>query len=161
MRISTRSWHGRVYRWWCNSKHTAYRWRFDAPGRRRDNLCHYVRVVILYAPMLWVGTKRVSRGPAWLRVGHLVGLAVALLAVVVGLVLAPTETLDLLVTFGVAVGSIVLFLTIMYWLFVIHEWFEDRAKPDRGPGFAKVALELIKAKKRRVCPFIEVVDDAQ
>lgn len=163
MRISTRTWHGRVYRFWANHPENSRRWHLGNPERRQENLCHYVRVILLWAPLFWLAFTRPTRH-AWFR--PVQPVAVALLAAVgtVSYMRWPKGSVNVLlavaITAGVAaVCSIVAVLVSLGLQYLVALQRERRNEPERtSPTFVKVAWEFAKAKKSRVCPLIEIVD---
>jgi hypothetical protein len=56
------SWHARVYHYWRD------RAEFKTSGYR-ENLCHYIRVLVIWAPLAWLLTARIARFlPVWLAI---------------------------------------------------------------------------------------------
>jgi hypothetical protein len=95
--IGADTWHGRWYRYWLSlgGKQPKY----------RENLCHYVRVLLIWAPLRWFFKARVV---GWLQ-PWLGALFVVLVAAVAALFTFKTqESLEGLLVVGVVVGIIVL-----------------------------------------------------
>lgn len=95
LRVSTRSWHGRIYNFW----------RQNAMFKRdnyTENLCHYVRVVLFWGPLSWFVHGRVTKH----RIAPLVILVVLgmVTALVLGFIFAPMNTLTVLL-FALLMGA--------------------------------------------------------
>ncbi len=161
MNVSTRSWHGRVYRWWTTQ--ASYQWRLNNPNRRRETLCHYVRVILFYAPAVWFLTGNTSKRRPWVRPWMVVVAVVGLSTLTACLAAWPGPTLVAVVKVAAGLGVSALALGVVVGATWIIQQAEDRKAKranqpteDRGPSFLGVLWAYTKAAKRRVCPFIDV-----
>jgi hypothetical protein len=170
MIVKKSSWHYRAYKRWEERK---ARWmdkypylsrggsdysRFlEAQENRRLDLCHYMRVVFILGPIRWFiqgyqerQDREILYKKPWLVLVQLV---------VLGLILAwlITNPVNFALTIGVLVGGIGLGLaTIVGGVYTITE---VRA-PQRAANAVSHSLvgEYVKARKKKICPFIEVED---
>ena len=53
--VSARSWHAKMYAYW--RQHGIYK-----TDNYRENLCHYVRVVLIWTPLAWMRDARLIKG---------------------------------------------------------------------------------------------------
>lgn len=160
--VSGKSWHGRVYRYWLDNGRSGFRW---ACGQRRENLCHYVRVVLLWAPLAWLAFAVPKKRLRWLRPWMPLALAVFATGLTISAMRWPTGTWELVVAIGIwlvgcAVLGAIVFGLVSYLDSDTHkrrkaERRKRRSAPDNGDGFATVAMSFLSAKKARICPFIE------
>lgn len=117
LRAGGSSWHYRIYQWW--RSHGGY-WPEDAP----ENLCHYMRVVLIWAPWRWF---------YWVPI---VGDAPPLLFTVFGIlifILLASLYLNFAVTALVIVGTVIMLSIVLGLVFIsekighaldfIGEWF--------------------------------------
>lgn len=79
--VSRKSWHGRLYQYWRDhAKYKTYGYR--------ENLCHYVRVVVFWAPIT-AFLHAHPKGKSWLRPCTVLIALAALVGLVTSLILAP------------------------------------------------------------------------
>lgn len=129
MKVSVNSWHYRLWNWGRDPQYNA---------KPRD-LCRYFWHIALVKILLPVAA------------------AVVLIALAVFLVVVMWQNpWDTLVFIGIVAGTTTLFLAVL--------WHEKRQKarraerlglPPREPGLVR---QYVEARKRKVCPLIEVVD---
>lgn len=104
--IDPASWHGRLYSFW--KQHAALK----AGSHYRENLCHYVRVILFWAPLAWINFGRpFSRVPGLRRANpwmFLVGATVTA-GLAVSFMLAPIGTWQTLAY----IGGIILWITLV------------------------------------------------
>lgn len=164
MRVSTRSWHGRAYKRWADSGLTRWQWRWENPDRNRENLCHYVRVILLRVPLRWFFT-RTYRGRDWLRPWTVLLAVTSLLGGTVGTVTQPDAAWRVFLALLAGAAAAGLWLAAMVWGGNAVDRVRDRRRVTRGqprrtdPTFRQVAWSFVKAKKKRICPFIDVVEE--
>lgn len=149
MKVSTRRWHARAYRWWATHPSTIRRLP-RTPNPDRSSLCPYVRVVAFHAPLLWLGTHRFRHGPRWFRPWQAVALLWWVTMLLVGLARWRTGTIEFLFAFGVGIGA----TTLTFCCLGLAVWGSRQRS-----GFIHLLWEFARACKHRVCPIIEVVDD--
>lgn len=161
MKVSTRSWHGRAYRWWTNHPATNWRWRLDNERRPQENLCHYVRVVLFWVPAFWLAFHHPKRVP-WLRPWIVAVTAAFIAALVVGFRRWPAGTGNTLLAIAIGCGCIVALLGFAVALSwgggLIQAYSERGRRHPRDPSFLRVIWAWVKARKQRICPFIEIID---
>lgn len=143
MIINTNSWHFRWYAYWLGTG------RGVQPGYR-ENLCHYVRVLLFWAPMTWLDqhtswnwgklAERITLGGLVLTILALIGYGVVTAAIT-----QPTKSL-------MAIGSLGGLLVVTG--LVVLGVKTRRGKPLEVPGTLKLVGGYVVAKKRRVCPFL-------
>jgi hypothetical protein len=104
LNISQSSWHFRVYSWWKEFG------GFSKPSWFKENLCHYMRVVLIWAPLGWFLRKPIFGN---LRPWIVTAFLTAILATLVGLRYFMAAT----IAFWVFFGAIWLFVGAM-WLLV-------------------------------------------
>lgn len=145
MTIKTDSWHYRWYLYWLDHG------RGNKPGYK-ENLCHYMRVLVFWAPLTWLfGNAGLRTIGKWLLNIYLV---VWLAGMAAGLVYLAIYAPMTLFWVGVGMGSVVLAAILIgaVWVFL-----EDRfaGKRIEVPGTLKLAAGYVMAKKRRICPFLD------
>lgn len=121
LRVSSRTWHGRAYNFW--RSHASFK-----TGNYRENLCHYVRVILFWAPISWFANGRISKRWTWLRPIHVVVSLALLTALVLGLVLRPANTLIFL---GWCIGSLAAFTSLALFL----TWLDDYDNQKKAGRF--------------------------
>lgn len=166
LKISRHSWHGRVYLNWKD------RAEFKNTSAYQENLCHYVRVVLFWAPINWF-LKRdfyIERADAHVPPA---GFAIAAVLLAVLIFCGITEPIGT----GLVVLGVIAFIAAMIGLFVFIDYLKERKEqkrweemerrmdPDYVPqkekdeGFFKVIWRFLAAKKGKICPFIVVNGD--
>lgn len=143
MVISTNSWHYRWYTYWLAQGR-------GISERYQENLCHYVRVLLFWAPMTWLDQhtswdwgKLSQRTLSVFLVFALLG-TVSLYVVVA----AVTQTTKFLM----AIGSLGGLLAVIGLLILSVKTMQG--KRLEVPGTVKLAVGYAVAKKRRICPFL-------
>src|SRR5579863_5972824 len=102
--VSTSSWHGRAYAYWRqHAKHKTVGYR--------ENLCHYCRVVLFWAPFAWF----MHAGGEFIRPVTVFLAAVLVAGVTAAFLLAPGGTLATLGVLAVAVALCGV-LGLAFWL---------------------------------------------
>ena len=144
MTIKTESWH---YKWYAD-------WLANGGGNApsyKENLCHYVRVLLFWAPATWIDQhtfwdwgKLTER--AFFGAGVLYFVAVFGFLLVLAAVTQTTKFLMAIGSLGGLLGSIGLLILFVRTM---------RGKRLEVPGTVKLAASYAVAKKRRICPFIE------
>lgn len=149
MTIDTKSWHYRWYTYWLREG------RGTKPGYR-ENLCHYVRVLLFWAPATWIDQHTVWDWKIWTGRVLVVGIALYLVgAIALGLILvAVTQTTKFLL----GIGSFTALLACIGLLILSIRTMQGRTL--EVPGTVKLAGGYVMAKKRRICPFITFEDGA-
>lgn len=151
--VSSRSWHGRAYLYW--RRHATYK---EIERHPRENLCHYMRVVLIWAPLGWLARTHVKKGVefSWMA------LFFSIVAVIIYAALwitIPWQTLGGTAMVVGIVGAIIF----LAWL--DHTLKERKRKRQLNPpdpadeGFMSVLVRAASAKKAKVCPFIDIEDD--
>lgn len=162
MKIHASQWHARLYRW---SRDTWNTFRADCDWGARDNLCLYVRTIVLYAPivifvhiallfcagyvLVYYPVTRIGWTGFWYELVVVASIAgVVLLYKVVRKmskqlsgVLSPRRTRRHQAKTSVAVVS-------------------GKTK-QKGPSFFEVVFNFLVAVKRKACPTLEIVPDKQ
>lgn len=149
MKIKSGTWHARVYQWWLRHG------RGNEPGYR-ENLCHYVRVLLFWAPMTWIDrlTDVGTWGPRTVAVLYLSMIALMAIGVLI-VVPAITQTTRFLMAMGSLAGLITT-LGILYGIGKFAMTHRLPRIPTLGiPTTSRLIYEYGKAKKHRICPFIE------
>lgn len=153
--ISGKSWHGRIYKYWY--KHPESKsWRWDTDdyvASKRENLCHFLRVLFVWAPLLFLGYARPKKHLTWMRPWMPLVAGAIIASLTLGFMYALNGTIQVLLTIG---GIFLFCCALVGAAYAKDEWWEKREK--KGDGFATVIKETVKAKKARICPFIERVD---
>jgi hypothetical protein len=164
MNIRRSTWHARVYFLWNANGYFKTGHRVDTFGERkeyRENLCHYVRAVLIWAPCWWwvKGRRR------WVGYG-IVAAIVAAICSYLG-TRSPDKALSALlqVSIGLGVGGVgggALFGA--GFLFMRHDAKARKRRmqePKPQDSFwLNVVWNYLVARKRKVCPFIEFEDEA-
>lgn len=143
MIIDIHSWHYRWYAYWLKEG------RGTTPSYQ-ENLCHYVRVLLFWAPVTWIDQHTTWD---WGKLSERATLALLFLFIVGAcgyalIVAAVTQTTKFLLgvgSFGALVGCLGLVVLSVKTL---------QGKQLEVPGTVKLAGAYVLAKKRRVCPFI-------
>jgi hypothetical protein len=154
IKISSRSWHYRVYRWWCNE----YGYGYTPPGLRRDgsreDICHYRKVVVFWAPLTWFFSVPLYR---WVR-PWMVVLILAILGIEAwelyvnlwGALVFLLQILMAVLTLAVVIGA-------MFGVFYLRE----KRPGVFEPGITTLGLigASIQAAKDRFCPYVELPEE--
>lgn len=171
LNVSPDSWHYQVYRWWLRTLNK------NRP-EGGENLCHYMRVVLLYSPLLWCLTPRkanhsFSSTPIIVVMMAALGcvlvfllwslgsdLAISIwgeatiLATLVAMVLIPLTALAVISTLAALVVGIVLGLP---WLWkTLRQWISGTAQTAQPSGFARLFREWLVGLHQRVCPVLDL-----
>lgn len=131
--VSTRSLHGKLYNFWRD--HSEFK---NAQSGYRENLCHYVRVVLLWAPIALFLHAHPKRLP-FLRPAVIVGMVAALTGITFAIILNPGGTLltALLIVCSAAVAFGLFFLA--YYIddhkVAIRTWFRNDGQGTRPLKF--------------------------
>ncbi len=156
MKVARSSWHYKVYNGWHVRKF--YCTRETSYNPRQLDLCSYCRVVFVWAPLRWFIQGKVD-GPAY-RKPWVYPLALAAIA---GLFawwhFKSKGVIEALLLAGMIVATCVLAIG----LILLYVWLSDhRVTPRQAWLYAAQSLpaQYIKAKKRHVCPLIQVEDEA-
>lgn len=145
MIINKEAWHYRWYSYWLTHGR-------GNRSRYRENLCHYVRVLLFWAPATWLDqtwnlaakAKRVGLGLFLLYVFGISGFALALTAI--------NHPYQLLLAVGSLVG--LLATTGLCYLYVRLGGLQATLRLVDVPGMGYITVGYILAKKRRICPFL-------
>ena len=113
--LSEDSWHVKVYRFW--QKHGELK---TAKNGYQENLCHYWRVVMFWAPINWFFDYQIA-GVEWLLPFTITLFVAAIATITAFLVLATTATLFAL---AVVIGVAILFGLIIF----TGLWAQDHPK---------------------------------
>ena len=146
MIIDRNAWHYRVYQWWLQ-----HSWG-NEPGYK-ENLCHYFWVIVLQAPLTWIG----GHSPTTVLKRIFTCFCIAyVVAVVIGLVggiiyLAITDPITLAIVAGCIIGGTIITVVVTVVGVTVTE-----GRRLEIPGTVKLIGGYIAAKKHRICPFIEV-----
>lgn len=173
MIIDKTTWHYRIWEYWMRLSQT-YKSNYQ------ENLCHYVRVLLFWAPLLWLGVQIRRWERFWVRLSHALGClgtvlvfaAFGLLVLIgIGLLLFSlgglvfvliTDPLTFLLAMGILAGVIFgcafTLLIILGGTTLIINVLRDR-KPPKIPGTIKLGAAYVVARKRRICPFITFVEE--
>lgn len=150
MTIKTDSWHYRWYAYWLE------RGRGNKP-HYQENLCHYVRVLLFWAPMTWLD-QTYDAAARSKRVG--VALVLLIGAAYVGLIglLLTLLGIDYPVQFLMALGSLAGLIVTLAMLYYLGRFILTHRLP-RPPTFGiptttRLIAACAVAKKHRICPFI-------
>ena len=140
MIMKKETWHYRWYQYWITNG------AGNSPTYR-ENLCHYVRVIVFWAPMTWIDQHTVIN---WDLVAK-----VFLATVVVGYAIAVISVLSynfpnqMILTGLSLVALIVFILTSISFL----RW--RQGKNFGISSTTSLAWSYAVAKKRRICPYLE------
>ncbi len=118
LNIATTTWHSRWYHHWLNLTE-----RKPSP----ENLCHYVRVLLFWAPLAWLTRGRVFKVvPPWT-----IALGILASGVLITLfMLWPNDVLRVLLIVGCFLGGALL---VIGAIFIV----------DNGPRWARIALACV------------------
>lgn len=131
--VSTRSLHGKLYNFWRD--HSEFK---NAQSGYRENLCHYVRVVLFWAPVALFLHAHPKRLP-FLRPAVIVGTVAALTGITFAILLNPGGTLFLaaMIVGSAAVAFGLFFLA--YYVddhkMAIRTWFRNDGQGTRPLKF--------------------------
>lgn len=118
-KISKETWHGRWYMYW--REHATWK-----KHGYKENLCHYVRVILFWAPIAWLSNYKPVKKINWPIVAYVPVLAAVGLAIYAIVV----EPLTTLMFAGMAVGVLALSAGIIWLLDRYHKeiggWFTDQ-----------------------------------
>ncbi len=102
--ISGTSWHFKIYQWWKNESH----FETKKPLGFRENLCHYMRVVLIWGPIGWF-----FRYPLWGKIPPALYVIGAVVLAMVGVLVSITP-LALVVGIGMVVSFIAFGMVAIY-----------------------------------------------
>ena len=146
MTINMGSWH---YRWY------AY-WLVASGGNKpnyKENLCHYMRVLVFWAPLCWLGShtptsvfKQILSTICLLYIGGVVFIGIP--AAIVLLAIFEPWALAILGVLILGALAATLLLMFLYVTFI-------EGHPVEVPGTVKLVGSYVMAKKRRICPFLD------
>lgn len=133
MKVSKDSWHYKVWRFTCSP-----------PYKMSDNLCAYVQRIVLVAPLL-------------------VCMIIIFVAVVIAAILVMTPIFLLVLLVGLALGKRpdgkIRDLIADGVVPVQDAFWKRKEKVERKPAKPNIFWEYLKAKKAKVCPIIQFVDN--
>lgn len=160
LRVSATSWHYRLYKW----TQRYGNW----PNSEPKSLCSYFWSIVLTPLFIYSATFRkvvesvLFRPFVWLGRLNQTALIIVVTAVITTVIVCwgflwPHK---LLIAAIVVVGIIVAGVLLLLIALGIAE-LSDRRKSgsDLEPITGQLIFEFVRAKKRRVCPLIEVVDE--
>lgn len=148
--VKKKTWHYKWYQYWLNNGR-------GIPEKYRENLCHYVRVLLFWAPVTWIDNHT---NWDWGKVG-----AVGAILFIAGLILwgLTVLTINFPIEMSLAAGSFIALL--LFLLMLVVAW---RGAQGKDLGIERTIFEAIDttklvwnyavAKKRKICPYIEFVD---
>lgn len=201
------AWHYHLYLWWLSHS------KGNRPGYM-ENLCHYMRVVLLWVPLLWMSKPFWGPFKPYLGLGILATVGMSLLdpiwgvtvlfgficlvlydliwgilcffhdgpgkgcwiwffganwfyispwsVVLVGsltlilFMFGPQATINAILQLLLTLGYGVVALIVLCFLILLILWVKDQLfhQEKKRISFVILAWQFVKAKKRRVCPFI-------
>ncbi len=146
MTIKTTAWHYRVYSYWARYSPT-YRAAYQ------ENLCHYVRVLLFWAPTIWLN----RRTKAWHnRMRILLGVGIVLFYAALIVLLMVALGVEYPIPFALAWGSLFALIGVLVVLYTAWKWSRGKQIiPQAVKDTGGLAWNYSRAKKRRICPFIE------
>lgn len=154
MELSKNTWHARNYNAWLLNSRTR-RARATRYGDRPVELCSYVRIALfwgffrrfgerIFASLFALVFTAMVLAWAWLVGDSVYNFGAWWLNLLAG---AGTVLVGAAILFGM-VASVVTAI----------EWYKDRPYKEGPSHEPNVVVEAIKAKKRRICPIIELKD---
>jgi hypothetical protein len=150
MVIDITSWHYRWYAYWLREG------RGIVPGYR-ENLCHYVQVLLFWAPATWLDQHTpLGRIPVGgIYTGFLLVATAGGILYMLGWLIYffVTDPMRGLLYLGIGVGVLVGMLLFAVILVIGGSILIDGKRPAI-PGTVKLVGAYVMAKKRRVCPFL-------
>ncbi len=156
VKVSKKSLHGRIYNYWLmHPRSKGYKWR-PSHEWHTENLCHFVRVLLWWAPGTFLAYAKPKKHLTWLRPWMPMTLIATTISLILGFTYAPKKTWEFLLGIVLLSGGLFAFIG----LILLAEFLHDRHL-EKGDGFGTVMKEYVKAKKGRVCPFIEVMEDSK
>lgn len=154
MKLSKRSWHTRVYLWWCSQKYDTPKYMPDGGikliprAERPVNLCPYVRTVLFYAPLRWTFLTGKKAWFSWLAL-------VALLHWLAYLIWGEKAF-----RFDEAVGILAGLVAVLGTIGWIASLVKDGAQnSDVLRSFGSVVAARYSSVHDKVCPVVELVDE--
>ncbi len=138
--ISGNSWHFKIYQWWKNESH----FDKDKPLGFRENLCHYMRVVLIWGPIGWF-----FQYPLWGKIPPALYVIGAGVLVMLG-VIASVNPLALVVGIGMVVATIA-FIMVAIFLAELSE------RPNTAGRFIRILTSPISFLIRKWMSFLNTV----
>ena len=152
MKINTNSWHWKVFlKWERRKRRTAY--YYERP--KTLDLCRYFRTVMIYAPLRWFFQRegRVKPAAVFMALGFLAYLSI------VGVMLAREHGWAFsLIPFAGTLAFLGLLFGADFLLELYGNLRERRAAKGEGKREPSLVWEYVKARKRKVCPILEIED---
>ena len=112
LEIDTGSWHAKWYNYWRqNAKRKARGYK--------ENLCHYVRVLLFWAPLMWLRRGKIGKAPIW-------SVATAILTIP-AVYVAVTHKPQIVIAFISLVVIVVLATAGLFAEAALKEKYPDRA----------------------------------
>jgi hypothetical protein len=173
MEVDKNSWHYRAYQGWWKRKlryesaiHKHAPWKVPQERKQLD-LCHYMRVVLIFGPFRWFFQGDLGGPPpfVWTLFGGIVLAFVGVLGVAVyRQPLHSAEVAGLLIVvalaaFGLVYGGLKLYERHEAKLSAQRELYFEGKLPPKAAGMTGrkgLLWTWILAKKRRICPLIKV-----
>lgn len=114
IKVSSTSWHYNLYRWWASNSP----WYRRHGHSYRENLCHYVRVILLWAPLLWFFSKgqvRIWKGDDdYIKPSQLTLILAMLVGEIALIWMVPPVGLAILVVIGVLIAAVLISIAFSY-----------------------------------------------
>lgn len=158
MQLNLESWHVRLFFWalgiWDEFRNKDSRQIFV---RKQTNLCHYVRVLLVWMPFVLSIHAALVAGIIWTFI---------ILPINLFSITGYGWTIAVIIGLTVVVFAIVYFLKMLGWFLYLMRVARGKRleverkkrleveRPDTGPGFWEVLKTWMKAKKARMCPII-------
>lgn len=110
--------------------------------KAQSNLCFYMRVILVWAPVVYLSQVALAAFAAY----TLIVLPIALAGL----------TATYLATATVILGcSVVLF--VLFGISYVYEAWRWRDRDTKVDNFFSLCIEFIKAKKKKICPTINII----
>jgi len=165
MMIRKGSWHYHLFRFGTKLVDILFANKYGVSGRYESrfqngtNLCHYMRVIMVYIPLMFL---------LW---GSVAAFGIYCFAVLPFQLFGLTGVLNTLYVVGILATAIVGIIGALWVVATVsdicknawHDWRRSRKmaeseleqpKEDKGPSFLDLTVEWVIAKKKNVCPLI-------
>lgn len=165
MMIRKGSWHYHLFRFGTKLVDILFANKYGVSGHYESrfqngtNLCHYMRVIMVYVPLMFL---------LW---GSVAAFGIYALVISPIQLFGLTGVLNTLYVVGIVVMAIAAIIGVLWVIGAISDfcksaWYDwqrsrrtaepklEEPKEDKGPSFLDLAIEWVIAKKKNICPLI-------
>lgn len=153
MKISSNTWHYKVFDWWFAQMHNGWTYeRFNDSmyNQRPYNLCPYVRAVILWAPLVFLFTLP----RLWYTIGGVIAAFNAFLYHKFGMhgLRIEGQVILFFVSLATFIASLFGIAFLLKYLINTYREYKNLKPPVAEASFFVILGKYLKSKHDRICP---------